>query len=561
MRSATPSAPPLALRAGRLLVLAALAVPAVHGQSTPLERLRRAAEADGFTFRAERVGPFPAGSACELRVDRSGVPPALNRAPERVAGKTQAATFSVTYTGFTADFQAAIQRAVDTWAGLLTSPIPIRVEALFVAKANPNVLASAGPVFLWQLRSGATPCGQPGATCFIAGDALADKLVGSDLNPGGADIQIEVNSNFTNWYTGTGIAPADQFDVESVVLHELGHGLNFIALASYDAATQQGTSTVSGTGTSGIYDQVLFDAPTAGNLLVDMIVYPSPSVALGNLLKGNGLYFGDARTDANNGGARARIYAPATYNAGSSISHLDEATFNGTQSALMTFAFAPGELARTPGTVACGIMQDMLWTVDQSTCAAQRLPVEMVAFDAATSGPDVVLRWTTAGETNNAGFDIERRAGAAGSPFARVGYEPGQGTSARSHTYEHVLSGLAPGRHAFRLRQVDTDGRFAYTPEVEAVVEVAGTHALSALAPNPFSGVARFTLAVREAQAVRVEAFDALGRRVAVLHDGPLDAGDAHALAFDGAGLPAGLYVVRAVGERFHATRTVTLLR
>src|SRR5690606_15086059 len=88
-----------------------------------------------------------------------------------------------------------------------------------------------------------------------------------------------------------------------------------------------------------------------------------------------------------------------------------------------------------------------------------------------------------------------------------------------------------------------------------------GTHALSAPYPNPARGEAALSLEVAETQRVRVEVYDALGKRVALLHDGPLAAGGAHRLALDGSALAAGVYVVRAVGERFDDLRTITLTR
>jgi WD40 repeat protein len=87
-----------------------------------------------------------------------------------------------------------------------------------------------------------------------------------------------------------------------------------------------------------------------------------------------------------------------------------------------------------------------------------------------------------------------------------------------------------------------------------------GGFALSGATPNPFTSMARLTLEIAEAQGVRAEVYDGLGRRVAVLHDGPMEPG-AHALTFDGSALPAGLYVVRVTGETFTATRRATLAR
>ncbi|MDX1419455.1 MAG: T9SS type A sorting domain-containing protein [Rubricoccaceae bacterium] len=88
-----------------------------------------------------------------------------------------------------------------------------------------------------------------------------------------------------------------------------------------------------------------------------------------------------------------------------------------------------------------------------------------------------------------------------------------------------------------------------------------GTHALSNAAPNPARQQAQFTLEVAEVQHVRVEVYNALGQRVALLHDAALAPGAEHRFTLDAADLAAGVYVVRAVGERFTDTRTVTLAR
>jgi len=88
-----------------------------------------------------------------------------------------------------------------------------------------------------------------------------------------------------------------------------------------------------------------------------------------------------------------------------------------------------------------------------------------------------------------------------------------------------------------------------------------GTHNLSTVYPNPFNPQARFTLEVAEQQNVNIAVFDALGRQVALLHDGVLGAGSVHQFQIDGANLPSGVYVVRAIGEHFTDVRQVTLTR
>ncbi len=81
-----------------------------------------------------------------------------------------------------------------------------------------------------------------------------------------------------------------------------------------------------------------------------------------------------------------------------------------------------------------------------------------------------------------------------------------------------------------------------------------------AVAPNPVLGLGAVSLRLDAAQPVRLAVVDALGREVAVLHDGPLVAGT-HRLGLDTAGLPAGVYVVRAVGRGMAASQTLTVIR
>ena len=188
------------------------------------------------------------------------------------------------------------------------------------------------------------------------------------------------------------------------------------------------------------------------------------------------------------------------------------------------------------------------------------LPVELASFTASADGSAAILRWTTASETNNAGFNVEVKApGATG--WADAGFVKGAGTTAEAHAYSRRVDGLTAGRYSFRLRQVDFDGTSTYSAAVELAFSVDGAFALGSPAPNPFSGTSRFTFTAREAQAVNVALYDALGRRVAVLFDGAVEANAATTTTVDGANLPAGLYVVRVTGERFHATRTLTLAR
>jgi hypothetical protein len=188
------------------------------------------------------------------------------------------------------------------------------------------------------------------------------------------------------------------------------------------------------------------------------------------------------------------------------------------------------------------------------------LPVELAAFDAVVAGRNALLTWTTASETNNAGFYVERK-GAGEETWRRLGFVEGRGTTSEATHYGFRAEALAPGRHTFRLRQVDFDGAFAFGPEVEVFVEVPGSFVLSEPYPNPFNPQTRFTLTTARTERVRIEVVDLLGRRVRLLHDGELRGGAPETFTFEAAGLPSGPYQIRALGETFVAARSVMLLK
>ena len=87
------------------------------------------------------------------------------------------------------------------------------------------------------------------------------------------------------------------------------------------------------------------------------------------------------------------------------------------------------------------------------------LPVEMTSFTAAAQKTSAQLKWSTATEVNNYGFEIERRA-IASSVWAKVGFVAGNGTSNTAHNYTYTDNNLSAGTYAYRIKQVDNNGAF-----------------------------------------------------------------------------------------------------
>ncbi|WBO84439.1 beta strand repeat-containing protein [Hymenobacter yonginensis] len=186
-------------------------------------------------------------------------------------------------------------------------------------------------------------------------------------------------------------------------------------------------------------------------------------------------------------------------------------------------------------------------TFSNTITTATPLPVELTAFTATATGPQVVrLAWTTATEVNSAAFGVERSLD--GVTFRTVGTVPAAGTSATPRTYSLLDQQLPAGVPVlyYRLQQLDQDGTFSYSP-VRAVALSNAAPTRLTLAPNPTTGAATLRGAAAHAP---VQLYDAVGRLVLTA---TADATGTARLVLP-AGQPLGVYVVRTGAQ---ATRLV----
>ncbi|GAB2854946.1 LamG-like jellyroll fold domain-containing protein [Hymenobacter ruber] len=175
------------------------------------------------------------------------------------------------------------------------------------------------------------------------------------------------------------------------------------------------------------------------------------------------------------------------------------------------------------------------------------LPVELTAFTATAQGPAVALSWRTATEKNSRAFEVERSL--SGSSFERIGTVTAAGTSTAPHTYE-LLDTNPPTHQAtiyYRLKQVDLDGTFSYSPIRTVALAQPLSHSIT-LFPNPAHGGAATLAGAAPGTAVTV--LDALGRTVTTTS---ADATGTAVLTLP-AGLPAGVYLVRAGHQALRLT-------
>ncbi len=187
------------------------------------------------------------------------------------------------------------------------------------------------------------------------------------------------------------------------------------------------------------------------------------------------------------------------------------------------------------------------------------VPVELTSFSSVISGNSVTLEWSTATETNNAGFTLERKS-ASGS-WIKAAEIQGAGTSTKPVEYRFSDNNLTPGTYNYRLIQRDFDGRETiYSLLNEIVISVPGQFELGQNYPNPFNPttVIRFSLPVSGMTSLKV--YNETGEEVATLVDGVREAGN-YEISFDARGLSSGVYFYTLSSGEFSQTKKLVLMQ
>jgi len=504
--------------------------------------------------------------------------------PRLQAGQEATAAFDVTYIDapmgtcgdqrtWPAEAIEAFEAAMDIWETHLESDIPIRIRARWRA-LGPRVLGSAGPTRIVAFEEDDPARGIVADTWYAV--ALGNALSGQDalesIPDEDFDININMSCNQPAWHFPVDEDPgAGEIDFLTVVLHEVGHGIGIIG--SMDVDGSLGSREISGQVLA--YDRFAEDGNARS--LIDPDFYTTPSAALADALTGQrgGIFFNGPLALFGNLGDRVRLFAPPEWNPGSSFSHVDQATFTGTDNALMRPQLPQAERIATPGPVGCGILADMGWPLGVNCFELLDGPPLLVTnLNAAQSTQDagrVTLSWTAEGIARE--FIVEQRFDGLGFPEA---FETINRLSGRDRSL--VLQDLEPGRYDFRIQQVaartdevlntdcETTGTregfpTCVTADITTFVTPDAQVFIKGPGPNPFQGSTTFTLVVDEPQDVQVEVFNAAGRRVTTLLDERVVANQTYERTLDGQGLGSGTYFVHFTGAFFEETRTVTRVR
>jgi hypothetical protein len=169
------------------------------------------------------------------------------------------------------------------------------------------------------------------------------------------------------------------------------------------------------------------------------------------------------------------------------------------------------------------------------------VPVEFASFSASVTGNSVLLNWSTATETNNKGFEVQRKEN---NSWVVIGFVEGSGTTSETKTYSFTERNVAKGISFYRIRQVDFDGSFKYSNLVEVNVNVPTEFSLSQNYPNPFNPTTVIRYTIPTDGNVRLDIFNVNGELVKTLVNENKSVGE-YQVSFNAAGLASGVYIYK----------------
>ena len=203
------------------------------------------------------------------------------------------------------------------------------------------------------------------------------------------------------------------------------------------------------------------------------------------------------------------------------------------------------------------------FTVSQSNAP---LPVELTSFSAnVNTHTRATLTWKTATEVNNYGFEVERSNSKTQNTttelvWSKVGFVNGAGNSNSPKEYSFTDKSATAGKYLYRLKQLDNDGQYSYSKEVEVDLGTPTAFALEQNYPNPFNPTTSMQYSVSNKQFVTIKVFDMLGREVAILVNGEKEPGT-YTAEFATTGLASGTYIYRMQAGEFVQTKKMVVLK
>jgi len=186
------------------------------------------------------------------------------------------------------------------------------------------------------------------------------------------------------------------------------------------------------------------------------------------------------------------------------------------------------------------------------------LPVELISFTVSITNNSTVLHWQTATEVNNYGFDVERSTKNEG--WEKIAFVQGYGNSNSPKSYSFADEPFGEREFNYRLKQIDTDGKYKYSQEVEVYLEIPVKFSVKQNFPNPFNPTTRIEFTLPSENNVEIKVFNILGMEVATLLYENRQAGT-HSVEFNASELSSGIYFYKIVSGNYSEIKKMILLR
>lgn len=236
------------------------------------------------------------------------------------------------------------------------------------------------------------------------------------------------------------------------------------------------------------------------------------------------------------------------------------ATSTGVNNCIYSFALSPGEGKMYVGGYFSTAGGQGAVNAASFTETGNPLPVELISLCAARQNDLVVLNWQTATEVNNIGFSVERSCPPDGNNWATIGFVQGSGNSNSPRSYSFTDTQTDKTVLKYRLKQIDTDGKYKYSDVAEVNMSIPATFALNQNYPNPFNPATVISYQIPAAGLVTLKVYDLLGKEVSTLVNEQKNAGT-YEIKFDGGKLSSGVYYYQLVSGSFVATRKFILMK
>jgi hypothetical protein len=188
------------------------------------------------------------------------------------------------------------------------------------------------------------------------------------------------------------------------------------------------------------------------------------------------------------------------------------------------------------------------------------LPVELISFSAVVQNEGILLKWNTASEIDNYGFEIERKNLDYKNKWELLDLVPGNGTSNTENKYSFYDGNLNSGNYSYRLKQIDNDGKFEYSNEVLVVVGIPSSTKLEQNYPNPFNPATTISFKLSKPSFVKLAVYNIIGEEVSLLINEFKEAGIFN-VNFDASKLNSGIYLYKLEADGIIKVNKMQLIK